>query len=118
MPGRDYDSTILSVLLGEFPFHPPLAADRVIRRRLRDRRLGYPHALRIRELRAFKDLVQAEVHLGSQSRFYVGPRGRYVEMDDFDRARMAAEWAAAFPTIPRLVLRWFIEAAVFHYHLL
>ena len=117
-----YEDVALGVLVYEFDFDDPAEADRKIKRRLRDKKLGPYDAARIARLRRFKDAVQKEVHRFDKSRYYLGargpvcPQGRYADLKDFDRARMVRDYAKQFRGIPRSSIVWFVDFAVFSYY--
>lgn len=114
-----YDGEVLGILAGEFPSSPRAEADRKIRRTLRAKKLGEYDAARIDMLRRFKDTVQAEVHRFTASAYYVAtgdPLSDYAEMEDFDRERMAQDYASAFPSIAPALVAQFVDLCVFLCH--
>ena len=69
-------------------------------------------------LRRFKDALQREIAKGEASRFYQGPHGRYVDVRDFDVARLRKEMSRRHPRVPKEEVSWFVPFAVFLYHVL
>lgn len=119
------DEISLGVLVYEFPSTDRNESERTIRRKLRSKKQGEYDPIRIELLRRFKDSIQTEIMRGSASPYYVGPCGTansagvpYVDVKDFDHARMAADYAKQFPAIPKPVIDQFVGFAVFVYHVL
>lgn len=124
-PPPTSDEISLGVLIYEFPSTDRNESERAIRRKLRAKKQGEYDPNRIALLRRFKDSVQTEIMRGAASRYYVGPCGTpnsagepYVDVKDFDHARMAADYASQFPSIPKTVIDRFVGFAIFVYHLL
>ncbi len=124
-PPPSLDEISLGVLVHEFPATDRSETERKIRRRLSMKKQGEYDPNRIALLRRFKDSIQTEIMRGAASRYYVGPCGTlnpagvpYVDVEDFDHARMADDSAKQFPAIPKPVIDQFVGFAVFVYHLL
>jgi hypothetical protein len=113
-----WDSEALGVLAGEFPFSDRALTEAKIRGRLKRKKLGDYDAARVAVLRRFKDALQKEIGKGERSRFFAGSRGRYVDVRDFDVARLTKDMAARHPGVPKREVRWFVPFAVFLYHAL
>jgi hypothetical protein len=118
-----YESVALSVLVYEFPFTEKRETGAKISARLKRRRLGDYDEARIERLRRLKDDVQREIGKQSDSSYFVGPlegepRRRYVEMTDFDIARLTADLVKKYPEIPDEEIGWFVPFATFIYHML
>lgn len=115
-PPLTHDDVVLWVLGYEFPTCDRQESERKIRQRLRYRKLGAYNQQRVDRLRLFKDAIQQEVHRGEKSRYYTGSHGKFTDMQDFDRESMRRDYGKQFPKIPRRAIRWFVEFAVFTYH--
>ena len=105
------------MLVYEFDFDDRVESNRKIKRKLRYHGLGTYAQDRVDLLRALKDEVQREIDLGQNSRYFVGPPGKYSSMNDFDIDSMAADLAKAFPTVPKDELVGFLGFAVYAYYL-
>jgi hypothetical protein len=117
-PPATWESEALGVLADEFPSTDRAATEKKIRGRLKRKKLGDYDARRVAVLRRFKDALQKEVAKGPASRYFVGPHGRYVEVRDFDVARLAKDMETRHARVPKREVRWFVPCAVFLYHVL
>ena len=113
-----WESEALGVLAEEFPFSDRAETEAKIRGRLKRKKLGDYDAGRVAVLRRFKDALQKEIAKGERSRFFAGRRGYYVDVRDFDVARLTKDMAARHSRVPKREVRWFVPFAVFLYHVL
>jgi hypothetical protein len=114
---RTADSTMLDVLVYEFPFDDRRDAERRIKQRLRYHHLGPYCRERVDLLRRFVAKVSAEIHSGSSSCFYLGSHGRFAALEDFDLAGLARDLARAFPQIRKTTIKCFVPCAIYLYYL-
>ena len=112
-----YDGVALGVLVYEFPFSDKAEIEAKIKGRLRRKKLGAYDPERIALLRGLKDDLQAEIGRERHSAYFTGLHGRYVEMEDFDTARLAADMRRRHPGIAAAEIAWFVPFAVFTYYL-
>jgi hypothetical protein len=113
-----WESEALGALAGEFPSSDRSETEAKIRGRLKRKKLGDYDAGRVAILRRLKDALQKEVAKGPASRYFIGPTGHYVDVCDFDVARLTRDMAARHPGVPKREVRWFVPFAVFLYHVL
>jgi hypothetical protein len=113
----NYEDAALSVLAYEFPFTDKRESETKIKRKLRAKKLGKYEQERIDLLRRFKDEVQAEISQWQKSKYYTHSHGEFADMKDYDRERMAKDFAAAYHSIPERSIAQFIDFAVYLYYL-
>ncbi len=116
-PPRCADSVALEVLLNESGRSDHAESERKIRRRLRDHKLGPYLPDRISLLRRLRNEVVGEVCRGGRSRYFLGAHGCYANVNDFDIARMAEDWAGLYPEVPKEVIAAFIPGVVYLYYM-
>lgn len=112
-----YESEVLSVLVSEPPKGRVKDADAAIRRRLREKKLGEYDRARIEALRAFKTELVEEIEKHEASSYYLSSHGLYASPEDFDHARLAADYAEKYPMISHEAVAAFIPIAVYWYYL-
>jgi hypothetical protein len=112
-----YEGEVLSVLAFEFSWSKHNEAERKIKRRLRNKKLGAYDQTRIDTLRAFKDDVQQELEKYDQSTFYTGSHGYYAEMRDWDIPRLEQAMQARHPDVPESEIVSFLPYAILLYYL-
>lgn len=119
-----YDDTVLWVLADEFASTNQSKTEEKIRQKLSHKKLGAYDQTRVDLLRGLKDAVQEEILRGKESIYFTHPHGKrlpngehYVDHDDFDRVRLAGDYAKKFPGVPRDVVGRFVEFGVFLYYL-
>jgi hypothetical protein len=119
-----YDDTVLWILADEFPSTNKSKTEEKIRQKLTHKKLGDYDQERVDLLRRLKDAIQEEVKRDKASKYFTYPHGKkdakgqhYVDFEDFDRKRMADDYALRFPEIPKEVIGRFVEFAVFLYYL-
>jgi len=113
----NYEDAALSALAYEFSFTDHRGSETKIKRKLRAKKLGKYEQERIDLLRRFKGEVQAEISRRQKSKYYTRSHGEFAGMKDFDRERMAKDFAAAYPSIPERSVARFIDFAVYIYYL-
>jgi hypothetical protein len=113
----NYEDAALSVLAYEFSFTDQRESETKIKRKLRAKKLSKYEQERIDLLRRFKDEVQTEISLWQKSKYYTRSHGEFADMKDYDRERMAKDFAAAYPSIPERSIAQFIDFAVYLYYL-
>ena len=111
-----YDDVVLGVLVYEFAPRNVPASDRQIRGRLKQRGLGAFDPTRIERLRRFKDELQLEIHKADASAYFVGRRGRYCAVQDFDVPRLVRDMKSRYPRLRRRRIDWFVPLCVFTYY--
>jgi hypothetical protein len=113
-----YDDEALSVLAYEFRNIDPLQeAERKIKRRLREKKLGAYDAERFAAIRRFKDELQDELHKADKSDYYTGRHGRCADPADFDHVRLIRDLARRHPTVAKDSIARFVPFAVYIYYL-
>jgi hypothetical protein len=113
-----YDNEALAVLAYEFRnIDPPEEAERKIKRRLRDKKLGAYDAARFAAIRRFKDELQDELHKADKSGYYTGRHGHYANPADFDHVRLIRDFARRHPTVAKDSIARFVPFAVYIYYL-
>jgi len=114
---ESYDWACFQILAYEFEEDDPGEAERKIRRKLSRSHLGaYDHE-RIAKLRSLKDELQREIGLFDRSKYYVGPKGPYAALVDFDVDQLVEDFAARYPTIAKDDLRGVVGFALYLYYL-
>jgi hypothetical protein len=116
-PPRCADSVALEVLLEEFGTNDHAGSERKIRRRLRDNKLGPYLQDRISMLRRLRNELVNEVCRCGRSRYFLGGHGCYANLNDFDIARMAEDWAGLYPEVPKEVIAAFLPGVVYLYYM-
>jgi hypothetical protein len=116
-PPRCADSVALEVLLEEFGTNDHAESERKIRRRLRDNKLGPYLQDRISMLRRLRNELVNEVCRCGRSRYFLGGHGCYANLNDFDIARMAEDWAGLYPEVPKEVIAAFLPGVVYLYYM-
>ena len=101
----------------EFPFSDKRETEAKIKRKLRRSKLGGYDQPRIDLLRRFKDEIQAEISRWRESKYYTHSHGEYADARDFDKVRIAEDFAEAFPSIPKESISQFVDSAVYLYYL-
>lgn len=114
---KSADAVILDVLGYEFDFDDRADAERKIRRRLRYYGLRPCRQERVALLRRFKDAIQSEIGRGRQSRYFIGGRGKYAALEDFDLQRMIWDLTESYPDLPQREIAAFVPFAVYLYYL-
>jgi len=119
-----YDDTVLWMLADEFSSSKKSDTEEKIRQKLQRKKLGEYDQERVDLLRRLKDVIQKEVLRGNESAYYTSPHGKrlpggehYVDLEDFDREKLADITVKKFPDVPRDVIGRFVEFAVFLYYL-
>jgi hypothetical protein len=113
-----HDDEVLAVLAYEFlSVDHPEVADRKIKRRLREKRLGVYQPERVEAIRRFKNALQAELQQGPASAYYTEAHGQYSDPADFDQLRLIDEYAAAHPAVSKASIAGFVPFAVYLYYL-
>jgi hypothetical protein len=108
-----YDDEALAVLAYEFRnIDPPEEAERKIKRRLRDKKLGAYDAERFAVIRRFKDELQDEISRADRSDYYTGRHGNFANPADFDHARLIRDFARRYPSVARDSIARFVPFAV------
>ena len=113
----NYEDAALSVLAYEFSFTDKRESETKIKRKLRAKKLGKYEQERIVLLRRFKDEVQMEISQWQKSKYYTRSHGEFADMKDYERERMAMDFAAAYPSIPERSIAQFIDFAIYLYYL-
>ena len=113
-----WESEALGVLVYEFSSSDRARVEAKISARLKRKKLGAYDAGRIAVLRRLKDVLQREIYTGEKSWFFAGPRGRYVEVIDFDVPRLTREMVRRYPQVPRAEVEWLVPFCVFVYHVI
>jgi hypothetical protein len=114
---RTYESEVLSVIACEFSSADQMESERKLKRRLREKRLGPYDQERIAALRAFKEDVQRELAQDDRSAYFTGRHGRYVDMQDWDVAKIAQVMKARHPGVPETEIKGFLPYAILLYYL-
>ncbi len=112
-----YEEEVLRVLAFEFSRADRAEAERKIKRRLREKKLGAYDQRRIDTARAFKNEVQKELGKCQRSRFYVHPRGKYADMQDWDFDALLQHLETTHPDIPAATIGAFLPYAIYLYYL-
>ena len=117
-PGLEaaYDDVVLGVLVYESAPRSVPESDRQIRGRLRQRGLGAFDPARVGRLRRFKDELQLEIHKADASAYFVGRRGRYGAVEDFDVPRLVRDMKSRYPRVRKRRIDWFVPLCVFTYY--
>jgi hypothetical protein len=113
-----YDDECLAVLAYEFrTIDPPEEAERKIKRRLREKKLGAYDPQRFQKIRRFKDELQDELQKYDKSNYYTGRHGHFVDLADFDHARLVADLTLRHPSISKESIAGFMGFAIYIYYL-
>lgn len=112
-----YDNEVLGSVAYEFSASDQAESERKIKRRLRDKKLGPFDQERVERLRALKNDVQRELNLTSKSKFFLGQRGRYVELSDWDFEGMLSFLKERHPKIEASTIEHFLPFAILIYYL-
>jgi len=113
-----YDDEALAVLAYEFrTVDAPAEAERKIKRRLREKKLGAYDAERVAAIRRFKDELQRELGKAGQSGYYTGRHGHFANPADFDQSRLIRDFARRHPSVARDSIARFVPFAVYTYYL-
>ncbi len=116
-PDIAYNREVLAVLLWEMlPSQRP-DAERKIKRRLREKRLGKYDQQRIDALRLLKERTVRELHRKSESRFHRGYSGKYSRSEDWDVERLAQHLVDEHVDIPEENIRAMLPQAIYAYYL-
>lgn len=111
-----YEDAVLTILAWEFSFTDIKETEAKIKRKLRSKKIGKYDQQRVDRLRRLKDAVQTEISKCRQSQYYSKLAGEFASMKDFDTLRMTADFAAAFPEVPKQSIIEFVEYSIYlHY---
>ncbi len=112
-----YNREVLAVLLWEMlPSQRP-DAEKKIKRRLREKRLGKYDQQRVDALRVLKENAAGELNRRSESAFHLGTSGQYAKSDDWDIERLAQHLIDEHADIPEENIRAFLPHAIYAYYL-
>jgi hypothetical protein len=117
-PPPTYENEVLGVLVYEFFPSEHAESERLIKGRLRRKKLGPYDQARIDRLRRLKDELQVEIHKGPKSAYFTGSHDpKYVDMRDFDSARLARDMIRKHPGVPAAEIEGLVPFCVFNYYL-
>ena len=116
-PDFVYNREVLAVLLWEMlPTQRP-DAERKIKRRLREKRLGEYDQKRVDVLRLMKERTARELHRKSESQFHRGYSGKYSKFEDWDIERLAQHLIEEHADVPQENIRAMLPHAIYAYYL-
>lgn len=116
-PDIAYNREVLAVLLWEMLPSQRSDAERKIRRRLREKRLGEYDQKRVDALRLLKERAAGELNRRSESPFHGGTSGKYSKSEDWDVERLAQHLIDEHADIPEENIRAMLPQAIHTYYL-
>ena len=95
-----YEWECLAILANEISDDDPRDAERRIKTKLRQKKLGPYDQARIERLRSLKNEVRSEFSLPCHdSRYFLGCKSGWADFADYDLQRLATDLATRFPDI-------------------
>ena len=111
------DDIILEDLIHEFGPSYRREVESKIKRRLRYYQAGPYDQARVDRLRELQQLLLRELGNPRTSRYYVGAKGKYAALEDYDLDRLINDAAAAFPDVDRTQIADTVPFAAYLYYL-
>lgn len=114
---KTYEWECLAILAHEISDDDPRNAERRIKTKLRQKKLGSYDQAKIDRLRSLKNEVRNEFSIPSQdSRCFLGCKSGWANFADYDLRRLAADLAGRFPDIAMENISGMVQLSAFmHY---
>jgi hypothetical protein len=114
---HSYNQICFSVLAYEFNDSEIKDSERKIKRRLKYHRAGTYDQQRVDMMRTLKNDLKTEISLLDKSRYFLGCKGAYSALEDFDTSRMIRDFSREHPLVDITEFPEIMNFALFVYYL-
>ena len=114
-----YDQACFSVLVYEFLDDEKTIkeSEKKIKRKLRYYKLDAYDQTRVDLIRRFKNDLSNEISKYKKSKYYLGAKGEYCAMEDYNTKKMIIDYSAKYSTIDKKDIVSFLSFAIYIYYL-